>query len=163
MKYQNVKEFKTKFIVYDCFLVVWQIQNAPSDHAKRKRLRTPDLGRRKMRRRKLDPHFEKKQKHFELKGNVGNLLKMWKTNLLSVEQKSWGVIHKWRHAILYNFGYPLPPPPIVTRFITKALVLSSQNPRFPFPLRPWRHLWTTPIFFWQKIQTQTVSREKNCA
>ena len=27
----------------------------------------------------------------------------------------------------------LPPPPIVTRFITKAFVLSSQNPWYPLP------------------------------
>ena len=41
-----------------------------------------------------------------------------------------------------NFGQFLTPlPPIVTPFITMALVLSSQN---PLPLRPWRHLWTNP-------------------
>ena len=34
--------------------------------------------------------------------------------------------------------------PIVTRFITKASVLSSQHPRPLPPIRPWRHLWTTP-------------------
>ena len=33
---------------------------------------------------------------------------------------------------------------IVTHYITKALILSSQNPWPPSPLRPWRHLWTTP-------------------
>ena len=46
-----------------------------------------------------------------------------------------------------------PTPPIVTRFITKALVLSSQNPWPPPPLRRWRHLWTvpTPYTFFQKI------------
>ena len=50
------------------------------------------------------------------------------------------VVFKWRHAILDIF-WPSPPP-IVMRFITKALVLSSQN-HWPRPsLRPWRHLWT---------------------
>ena len=33
------------------------------------------------------------------------------------------------------------PPPPLSRFITKALALSSQNPRPSPPLRPWRHLW----------------------
>jgi hypothetical protein len=49
-------------------------------------------------------------------------------------------VHKQRHAILNIF---LPPPPIVTVFITETLVLLSQNPWFP---QPWRHLWRTPYF-----------------
>ncbi len=52
-----------------------------------------------------------------------------------------GFILKWRHANLDYFWHPLPPP-IITLFITTAIVLSSQNPRHP--LKPWRHLWTTP-------------------
>ena len=52
-----------------------------------------------------------------------------------------GVVHQWRHASFDKFWSP---PPIVTLFISRALVLSSQN-HYPFPpLRPWRHLWTTP-------------------
>ena len=42
------------------------------------------------------------------------------------------VIYKWRHAISDNFWPPLSP--IVTHFITMALVLSSQN-LWPLPLR----------------------------
>ena len=43
---------------------------------------------------------------------------------------SLGVVHKWRHTFFDNFWPPLP---FVTRFITKALVLSSQNPWPPPP------------------------------
>ena len=43
-----------------------------------------------------------------------------------------------------KFRQFLTPTPIVTRFITKASVLLSQNPWPPSPLRPWRHLWMTP-------------------
>ena len=39
------------------------------------------------------------------------------------------------------------PPSIIRRFITKKLVLSSQNPRpLPQSLKPRRHLWTIPIY-----------------
>ncbi len=37
--------------------------------------------------------------------------------------------------------------PIVTFLIAKALVLLSQNPWHPLPLKPWRHLWSTPLTF----------------
>ena len=49
----------------------------------------------------------------------------------------------WFHSSR-NFGQILTPSPIVMRFITKTLVLSSQSPWPPPPLRPWSHLWTTP-------------------
>ena len=49
---------------------------------------------------------------------------------------------------------PPAPSPIVTRFITKAFVLSSQKTLTPSLPRPWRHLWTTPKCY-------TVSTIKN--
>ena len=69
-----------------------------------------------------------------------------------------GVIHKWRHAILDNFWHPLAPLPIVTRFITKALVLSLQNPWPPPPLRPWRHLLTTPYQIERTIMNDNIKK-----
>ncbi len=43
-----------------------------------------------------------------------------------------GVIHKWRHA---NMDYFWNPSPHRDDFIAKALVLSSQNPWHPLPLK----------------------------
>ncbi len=37
-----------------------------------------------------------------------------------------------------------PPPPIVTLFCTKALILSSQKPWYPLLISLWCHLWTDP-------------------
>ncbi len=38
-------------------------------------------------------------------------------------------------------------PSIVTLFSEKSLVRLSQNPWYPLPLRPWRHLWTALSHF----------------
>ncbi len=54
-----------------------------------------------------------------------------------------GVIHKWRHNNWIIFDTR-----IITLFITKALVQLSRNHWHPFPLKPWRHLWTTLTNIW---------------
>ncbi len=54
-----------------------------------------------------------------------------------------GVIHKWRHNNWIIFDTR-----IITLFITKALVQLSRNHWHPFPLKPWRHLWTNLTNIW---------------
>ncbi len=70
-----------------------------------------------------------------------NLLKIFKANLSHLKRETkakkkdeefnyyLGVVHKWRQEILNIFRHPSP---IVTRFITEALLLLSQNP-WPLP------------------------------
>ena len=53
----------------------------------------------------------------------------------------FGFVHKWRRANLDNFW--LPPPPIITGFITKASLYCRPNSLIPLALRPLRHLRTT--------------------
>ena len=57
-----------------------------------------------------------------------------------------------------NFGQLFTPSPIITLFITKTLVLLSQNPVSPPPW-PWRHLWTTQYHF---TVHSTVSSQLKC-
>jgi len=60
----------------------------------------------------------------------------WNVILHEVEL---GVVHKWRHIILYTFWTP---GSVVNFFITKALTLSSQT-RSLTPPETWRQLWMT--------------------
>ncbi len=49
------------------------------------------------------------------------------------------------------------PSPIVTLFSNMVSIELSQNPWFPLPLMPWRHLWTAPKIR-LKIQAALVIR-----
>ena len=71
------------------------------------------LGRRARRRRRRDENSKVNNKKVSKNKNLKTCLHL-------------GVVHKWRHVIFE------PPPPIVTHFITKALLLSSQN-HWPLP------------------------------
>ena len=60
-----------------------------------------------------------------------------------------GVVRKWHRPIWIIFT-----PHIVALFITKAFVQSSQNPWPLPPLKPWRHLRTTPFKMLVKLSTE---------
>ena len=63
---------------------------------------------------------------------------------------AYGVVHKWRHAILDNFY-----PPSARVFLLRPLYCRH---KILDPLRPWRHLCTTPMYykFYQNVQHHIV-------
>ncbi len=53
----------------------------------------------------------------------------------------YGVIHKWRDAILDNFWLP----PTISHFIVLGLIYCCQKTLETLHLSPWRHLWTISL------------------
>ena len=97
-------------------------------------LLSPHFTFRKMQsRQKVNVNWNQEKITFEIGRNDLNpqsWSQSYKENLNLIRLKyHFEVVHPWRHANLDNFW----PPPLSSRFFTKALILSSQNPWLPPP------------------------------